>query len=59
MGIGRVQGGARVPPDQPAGVEIGELYSECLWLTLNFEPRTSKSQSWRLKVEGKGLKAKG
>ena len=31
MGIGKVQGGARVPPDQPEEGAEGELYSEGLW----------------------------
>jgi hypothetical protein len=30
--------GTRHPPDHPQGVEGGELYSEGLWKTLNFEP---------------------
>jgi hypothetical protein len=35
---GYVQGGTRVPPDQPGGDGRGELYLGCLWWTRNLEP---------------------
>ena len=44
MGIGQVQGGARVPPDHRQGGEGGELYSEGLSSTPNIEHPTSNFQ---------------
>ena len=38
MVIGYVQGLSRVPPGHPEGGAGGELYSVCLWKTLNSEP---------------------